>query len=89
MSARHRYRSPLLGESSRLELSQGSLEVFSRGAGSPIVFAHGWLSNANLWRGVIDRLAGRFQCIALDLPFGAHRHAVHRTRTSAPQAAEP
>ena len=39
------------------------------------MFAHGWLANANLWRGVIDRLADRFRCIVLDLPLGAHRVA--------------
>jgi pimeloyl-ACP methyl ester carboxylesterase len=37
------------------------------------VFAHGWLGNANLWRNVVERLADRFECIVLDLPFGAHR----------------
>jgi pimeloyl-ACP methyl ester carboxylesterase len=76
MTAPHRYRSPLLGEPSHVELPQGAVEAFSRGSGPPIVFAHGWLSNANLWRGVIDRLADRFQCVALDLPLGAHRLAV-------------
>jgi pimeloyl-ACP methyl ester carboxylesterase len=72
----HRWRSPLLGESQILDLPQGNVEVFRRGEGRPVVFAHGWLANANLWRGVVDRLAGRFECIALDLPFGAHRVAI-------------
>lgn len=76
MSAAHLYRSPLLGDPLRLQLPQGTLEAFARGSGPPIVFAHGWLANANLWRGVIDRLAARFRCIALDLPFGAHRLAI-------------
>jgi pimeloyl-ACP methyl ester carboxylesterase len=69
----HHWRSPLLGEASRLDVPQGTVEVFRRGEGRPLVFAHGWLANANLWRGVVDRLADRFECIALDLPFGAHR----------------
>jgi pimeloyl-ACP methyl ester carboxylesterase len=72
-TAPHRYRSPLLGEPFRVDVSQGSLEAFSRGEGPPIVFAHGWLANANLWRDVVGRLADRFRCIALDLPLGAHR----------------
>ena len=76
MTEAHRYRSPLLGEPFRLDTSRGSLEAFSRGEGPPLVFAHGWLANANLWRGVVDRLADRFRCIALDLPLGAHRMAV-------------
>ena len=48
----HRWRSPLLGERLTLELPQGRLEAFRRGQGPPLVFAHGWLANANLWRGV-------------------------------------
>jgi pimeloyl-ACP methyl ester carboxylesterase len=47
-----------------------------RGSGPPVIFAHGWLANANLWRNVVDRLGDRFRCIALDLPFGAHRLAL-------------
>jgi pimeloyl-ACP methyl ester carboxylesterase len=34
------------------------------------------LANANLWRKVVERLAGQFTCIALDLPLGAHRVAM-------------
>jgi pimeloyl-ACP methyl ester carboxylesterase len=75
MTAAHRYRSPLLGDPLHLDLSQGRVEAFSRGEGPALVFAHGWLANANLWRGVVDRLAGRFRCIVLDLPLGAHRLA--------------
>ena len=73
MSEAHRFRSPLLGEVMRLELEQGSIEAFARGTGPALVFAHGWLANANLWRGVVDRLADRYRCITLDLPLGAHR----------------
>ncbi|HEV7774242.1 MAG TPA: alpha/beta hydrolase [Conexibacter sp.] len=69
----HRFRSPLLGERIALDLPQGTLEAFRRGDGPPLVLAHGWLANANLWRGVVDRLADRFTCVALDLPLGAHR----------------
>lgn len=72
----HRWRSPLLGERLTLELPQGRLEAFRRGQGPPLVFAHGWLANANLWRGVVDRLADRFACHVLDLPLGAHRAAL-------------
>jgi pimeloyl-ACP methyl ester carboxylesterase len=69
----HRWRSPLLGEPFSLDLPQGTLEAFRRGQGPLLVLAHGWLANANLWRGVVDRLADRFTCVALDLPLGAHR----------------
>jgi pimeloyl-ACP methyl ester carboxylesterase len=74
VSEPHRWRSPLLGgDPIQLDLPQGRLDAFRRGAGPTLVFAHGWLANANLWRGVVDRLAGDFTCIALDLPLGAHR----------------
>lgn len=72
----HLWRSELLGEQRALSLPQGRLEYFARGQGPAVVFAHGWIANANLWRKVVDRLAGRFTCIALDLPLGAHRVAM-------------
>jgi pimeloyl-ACP methyl ester carboxylesterase len=71
--AAHRWRSPLLGEPATVELAQGRLEYFGRGSGPTVVFAHGWLANANLWRAVVDRLASRHTCITLDLPLGSHR----------------
>jgi pimeloyl-ACP methyl ester carboxylesterase len=73
----HLWRSPWLGERQTVELDAGRLEYFERGTGPVLMFAHGWLANANLWRKVIDQLAGRFRCIALDLPLGSHRVAVH------------
>jgi pimeloyl-ACP methyl ester carboxylesterase len=60
-----------------VELDAGRLEYFERGEGPVLVFAHGWLANANLWRKVVERLADRFRCIALDLPLGSHRIATH------------
>jgi pimeloyl-ACP methyl ester carboxylesterase len=73
MTASHHFRSPLLGQPDRVTVTHGPLEMFVRGQGPAIVFAHGWLSNANLWRNVVDRLADRYRCIVLDLPLGAHR----------------
>jgi pimeloyl-ACP methyl ester carboxylesterase len=72
----HLWRSPLLGELREVELTAGRLQYFERGAGPPLVFAHGWLANANLWREVVDRLAARFRCVVLDLPLGSHRTAM-------------
>jgi pimeloyl-ACP methyl ester carboxylesterase len=73
----HRWRSPLLGTRREIALSGGRrLRCFRRGAGPALVFAHGWLANANLWRKVVDRLADRFLCVALDLPFGSHQVAL-------------
>ena len=41
----HRGRSPLLGEPGTIELDAGQLELFEKGEGPPIVFAHGWLAS--------------------------------------------
>ena len=73
MTAPHDWRSPSLGEPRRVEVPGGAVEVFERGEGPAIVFSHGWLSNANLWRKVVERLHGDFRCLALDLPLGSHR----------------
>ncbi|HEX8121300.1 MAG TPA: alpha/beta hydrolase [Solirubrobacteraceae bacterium] len=45
--------------------------------GRPIVFVHGFLTNAQLWRGVVPPLAeAGFRCIAPDWPLGSHRRAM-------------
>src|SRR5262245_9329089 len=67
------WRSPSLGSLGEVDLPAGRVQYFQRGDGPTLVFAHGWLANANLWRKVVDALAGRFRCITLDLPFGSHR----------------
>jgi pimeloyl-ACP methyl ester carboxylesterase len=73
MSEEHRWRSELLGEPRTLELDGGTLDYFERGEGPVLLFSHGWLANANLWRKVVDRLHTEFRCLALDLPLGSHR----------------
>ena len=45
------------------------------GDGPPIVFVHGVLVNANLWRKVVPRLDG-FTRVTLDLPLGSHLEAM-------------
>jgi len=54
-----------------LELPQGPLRVHVTGDGPPIVFVHGILVNANLWRKVVPRLDGHTR-VTLDLPLGSH-----------------
>lgn len=73
MSDEHRWRSGLLGEHRSVEVPGGAIEYFERGEGPILVFSHGWLANANLWRKVVDLLFGEFRCLALDLPLGSHR----------------
>ncbi len=71
-TAAHLYRSPLLGAARTVRIKAGEIRYFERGSGPVIVFAHGWLANANLWRKVVARLADGHRCIVLDLPLGAH-----------------
>jgi pimeloyl-ACP methyl ester carboxylesterase len=69
----HRWRSELLGEPRTVEVSGGGLDCFERGEGPALLFSHGWLVNANLWRKVVDLLDDDFRCLTLDLPLGSHR----------------
>ncbi len=73
MSEPHRWRSELLGQPGSLETQGGTLDCFERGDGPALLFSHGWLANANLWRKVVDILCDEFRCLALDLPLGSHR----------------
>jgi pimeloyl-ACP methyl ester carboxylesterase len=38
------------------------------GSGDPILFIHGMPTSGRLWRGIIERLCGRYTCFAIDLP---------------------
>jgi pimeloyl-ACP methyl ester carboxylesterase len=42
--------------------------VLSRGSGYPVLFIHGIPTSSQLWSGIIDKLLGRFTCMAVDLP---------------------
>jgi pimeloyl-ACP methyl ester carboxylesterase len=66
------WRAPALRPPRELHLPQGRVLYFEAGTGPTLVFAHGLLVNANLWRKVIAELAPDFRCIALDLPLGSH-----------------
>src|SRR5215211_7156625 len=66
------WRDPFLGTPRDLDLPQGKLRCFEAGSGPPIVFVHGLLVNANLWRKVVAKLSPDFHCVALDLPLGSH-----------------
>src|ERR671931_973598 len=66
------WRDPALGSVRDLDLPQGKLRCFEAGKGAPIVFVHGLLVNANLWRKVVAKLSPDFHCVTLDLPLGSH-----------------
>jgi len=66
-------RSPALGQAKYVTLPQGDVRYFDRGEGRPVVFLHGVLVNANLWRHVVPEVAeAGLRCLTVDLPLGAH-----------------
>jgi pimeloyl-ACP methyl ester carboxylesterase len=68
--------SPLLGDEREVRLPAGAVRYRERGSGRPVVFVHGFLTNADLWRGVVAELAGSCRCIAPDWPLGSHTVAM-------------
>ena len=66
------WRAESLGPVRELALRQGAVRYLSVGSGPAIVFVHGALVNANLWRKVVAELSADFRCVTLDLPFGSH-----------------
>jgi pimeloyl-ACP methyl ester carboxylesterase len=76
-----------LGQKKEAQLPQGTIEYRERGTGEPIVFVHGALVNADLWRKVVPELAKDYRCIAPDLPLGSHRRALPPDADLSPPAA--
>ncbi|HKP92097.1 MAG TPA: alpha/beta hydrolase [Thermoleophilaceae bacterium] len=66
------WRAQELGERRTVSTSAGPLVVHEAGAGRPLVFVHGFLANANIWRGLVPELRGRFRCVCPDWPLGSH-----------------
>jgi pimeloyl-ACP methyl ester carboxylesterase len=62
-----------LGTEHTIELSAGAVRYRERGAGPPVVFVHGLLVNADLWRMVVPAVSERHRCLAPDWPLGSHR----------------
>jgi pimeloyl-ACP methyl ester carboxylesterase len=81
-------RSEALGIAREVILSKGVIRYRERGDGPPVVFVHGLLVNADLWRGVVPTVAeSGLRCIAPDWPFGSHEVAVPNADLSPPGAA--
>ena len=72
MTGKATWRSEALGEAGDLQVGGGTLRYFERGSGPAVVFVHGLLVNANLWRKVVPKVAEHARCITLDLPLGSH-----------------
>ncbi len=72
LTERASWRAPALGAAKELDLPGGRIRYHDAGSGPAIVFVHGFLVNANLWRKLVERLAPDFRCVVLDLPLGSH-----------------
>lgn len=44
------------------------MHVLSRGSGHPVLFLHGIPTSCQLWTGIVERMLGKFTCLAIDLP---------------------
>lgn len=64
-----------LGELRTLDIEDGSIEyrICGEGQGPTVVFLHGIIANADVWRGVVADLAPDHRCVAPDWPLGAHQ----------------
>jgi pimeloyl-ACP methyl ester carboxylesterase len=80
------FRSPDLGPARTLDLGgDRRLRVHVTGEGPAIVFVHGALVNANLWRKVVPRLEGHTR-VTLDMPLGSHLEAMPKSADLTPPA---
>ena len=65
--------SSALGPIEHLDLPGGRIAYHDTGSGDPVVFVHGLLVNADLWRKVVPGVAAAgHRCLAPDWPLGAH-----------------
>lgn len=78
-----------LGPASDLDLGRARIRYHDSGSGPPVVFLHGLLVNADLWRHVVPHVheAGH-RCLAPDLPLGAHSLPVPEADLSPPAVAD-
>ncbi|HWC84145.1 MAG TPA: alpha/beta hydrolase [Pseudonocardiaceae bacterium] len=66
--------SDALGTEHTVTLPGGPVRYRERGTGPAVLFVHGLLVNADLWRAVVPPVADAgFRCLAPDWPLGAHR----------------
>ncbi|MBB5913151.1 pimeloyl-ACP methyl ester carboxylesterase [Nocardia transvalensis] len=65
--------SSALGPAHETDLPGARIRYHDTGSGAPVVFVHGLLVNADLWRDVVPGVAAAgHRCLTPDLPFGAH-----------------
>ena len=70
-----------------VRLSAGTIRYLDRGAGRPVVFVHGFLTNGTLWRNVVPPLVeAGFRCVVPDWPLGSHAIAMDPDADLSPPA---
>lgn len=74
------WRDERLGRPRSVTLSSGPLRFHDTGGDDlpVLVFAHGYLVNANIWRKLVPLLRAEHRCITPDLPLGSHVVPVNR-----------
>jgi pimeloyl-ACP methyl ester carboxylesterase len=78
-------RSEALGIVREVTLSAGRIRYRELGEGRPVVFVHGLLVNADLWRAVVPEVArADLRCITPDWPLGSHELPVPEADLSPP-----
>jgi pimeloyl-ACP methyl ester carboxylesterase len=83
---RANWRSEALGPARTLDLGGGRrIRAHVTGEAPAIVFVHGALINANLWRKVVPLLDG-YRRVTLDLPLGSHVEPMPRDADLTPPA---
>jgi len=81
-------RSEALGQVREINLPSATVRYRERGQGPAIVFVHGLLVNADLWRHMTPALsAAGFRCLAPDWPLGSHEVPVPRADLNPPGVA--
>lgn len=81
-------RAESFGQLHQIDLASATLRYRECGDGPPVVFVHGLLANAALWRHLVPTVAAAgFRCIAPDWPLGAHAIPVPRADLSPPGVA--
>lgn len=81
--------SAALGVAKGVRLSRAEIGYRERGDGPPVVFVHGLLANADLWRKVVPAVAeAGNRCIAPDWPLGSHTVPVPGADLSPPGVAD-
>ncbi|WP_406277738.1 alpha/beta hydrolase [Nocardia sp. NBC_00881] len=78
------WRAPSLGERREVDLSSGTVVYHDAGSGPVLVFVHGYLVNANIWRKLVPLLTNEFRCLTPDWPLGSHLIPMRREANLTP-----